>query len=113
MVKQITSGLKMLQTKNLLKKYTAIILCCIFVSFNILSSEPIHSISIDYRYTPAQKEIAYGENGMITTQHFLATHVGEKILNKGGNAYDASIAIAFTLAVVCLLYTSPSPRDLH
>ncbi len=100
MVKQITSGLKMLQTKNLLKKYTAIILCCIFVSFNILSSEPIHSISIDYGYTPAQKEIAYGKNGMITTQHFLATHVGEKILNKGGNAYDASIAIAFTLAVV-------------
>tara|TARA_Y100000766_G_scaffold59747_1_gene49045 strand:- start:3856 stop:5616 length:1761 start_codon:yes stop_codon:yes gene_type:complete len=90
----------MLQTKNLLKKYTAIILCCIFVSFNILSSEPIHSISIDYGYTPAQKEIAYGKNGMITTQHFLATHVGEKILNKGGNAYDASIAIAFTLAVV-------------
>tara|TARA_B100000212_G_scaffold290274_1_gene231703 strand:+ start:3697 stop:5487 length:1791 start_codon:yes stop_codon:yes gene_type:complete len=100
MVKQITSGLKMLQTKNLLKKYTAIILCCIFFSFNILSSEPIHSISIDYGYTPAQKEIAYGKNGMITTQHFLATHVGEKILNKGGNAYDASIAIAFTLAVV-------------
>ena len=100
MVKQITSGLKMLQTKNLLKKYIAIILCCIFVSSNILSSQPIHSISIDYGYTPAQKEIAYGKNGMITTQHFLATHVGEKILNKGGNAYDASIAIAFTLAVV-------------
>ena len=37
---------------------------------------------------------------MVTTQHFLATGVGEKILNKGGNAYDASIAIAFTLAVV-------------
>ena len=100
MVKQITSGLKMLQTKNLLKKYTAIILCCIFVSSNILSSEPIYSISLDYGYAPAQKEIAYGKNGMITTQHFLATHVGEKILNKGGNAYDASIAIAFALAVV-------------
>ena len=100
MVKQITSGLKMLQTKNLLKKYTAIILCCIFVSSDILSSEPIYSISLDYGYTPAQKEIAYGKNGMITTQHFLATHVGEKILNKGGNAYDASIAIAFALAVV-------------
>ena len=37
---------------------------------------------------------------MVTTQHFLATSVGEKILNKGGNAYDASIAVAFTLAVV-------------
>ena len=37
---------------------------------------------------------------MVTTQHFIATKVGEKILSKGGNAYDASIAIAFTLAVV-------------
>ena len=44
--------------------------------------------------------MAISPNGMITTQHFLATAVGEKILNKGGNAYDASIAIAFTLAVV-------------
>ena len=37
---------------------------------------------------------------MVTTQHFLATKVGEKILNKGGNAYDAAIAVGFTLAVV-------------
>jgi gamma-glutamyltranspeptidase/glutathione hydrolase len=37
---------------------------------------------------------------MVTTQHFLATAVGEKILNSGGNAYDAAIAVGFTLAVV-------------
>ena len=37
---------------------------------------------------------------MVTTQHFLATKVGEKILNQGGNAYDAAIAVGFTLAVV-------------
>ena len=75
----------------------------------------------------------------------IATNVGIDILNKGGNAIDASIAIATTLAVTspnwsglagdsawlyhdgkkninshidgysvcpCLLYTSPSPRDL-
>ena len=40
------------------------------------------------------------KNGMVSTQHFLATAVGERILSSGGNAYDASIAIAFTLAVV-------------
>ena len=51
-------------------------------------------------YSPAQIETAESNNGMVSTQHFLATRVGEKILNKGGNAYDASIAIAFTLAVV-------------
>ena len=37
---------------------------------------------------------------MVTTQHFIATRVGEKILNQGGNAYDAAIAVGFTLAVV-------------
>ena len=52
------------------------------------------------KYIAAQKETAESLNGMVTTQHFLATKVGEKILNKGGNSYDAAIAIGFTLAVV-------------
>ena len=39
-------------------------------------------------------------NGMVVTQHYLATDVGAKILKDGGNAYDASIAVAFALAVV-------------
>ena len=37
---------------------------------------------------------------MVVTQHYLATDVGAKILEDGGNAYDASIAVAFALAVV-------------
>ena len=37
---------------------------------------------------------------MVSTQHFLATQVGVDILEKGGNAYDASVAIGFALAVV-------------
>ena len=37
---------------------------------------------------------------MVVTQHYLASEVGEAILNKGGNAYDATIAVAFALAVV-------------
>ena len=63
------------------------------------SYEPIGTINPN-NYEPAQKNIAQGKNGMITTQHFLATAVGEKILNSGGNAYDAAIAVGFTLAVV-------------
>ena len=68
---------------------------------NILaqSYEPIGTINPN-NYEPAQKNIALGKNGMVTTQHFLATAVGEKILNSGGNAYDAAIAVGFTLAVV-------------
>ena len=61
--------------------------------------QPIGTVNPS-KYIPAQKEIAESKNGMVTTQHFLATKVGEKILNQGGNAYDAAIAIGFTLAVV-------------
>jgi gamma-glutamyltranspeptidase/glutathione hydrolase len=41
-----------------------------------------------------------GENGMVVSQHYLATNVGHSILEEGGNAYDASIAVTFALAVV-------------
>ena len=98
MVKQITNGQKMLQLKVIINKglFASWLL---LASISLSSSEPIAYLNT-LGYEPAQKEIAYGNNGMVTTQHFLATSVGEKILNKGGNAYDASIAIAFTLAVV-------------
>ena len=43
---------------------------------------------------------AVGDSGMVVTQHYLATEVGQAILNKGGNAVDASVAVAFALAVV-------------
>lgn len=61
--------------------------------------QPIGTVNPS-KYIPAQKQISESKNGMVTTQHFIATKVGEKILNKGGNAYDAAIAIGFTLAVV-------------
>ena len=51
-------------------------------------------------YEPRQKLISEGNQSMVSTQHFLATQVGVDILEKGGNAYDASVAIGFALAVV-------------
>ena len=54
---------------------------------------------------PSQSIAAYAQSdvssdGVVVTQHYLATEIGENILAQGGNAYDAAIAVGFALAVV-------------
>ncbi len=39
------------------------------------------------------------KNGMVTTQEAIATRVGVEILERGGNAVDAAVAVGFALAV--------------
>jgi gamma-glutamyltranspeptidase/glutathione hydrolase len=41
-----------------------------------------------------------GTFGVVTTTHWIATAVGMAMLEKGGNAFDAAVAAAFTLQVV-------------
>lgn len=59
----------------------------------ILISMPSQSIA-----SYAQSDIS--SDGVVVTQHYLATEIGENILAQGGNAYDAAIAVGFALAVV-------------
>jgi len=44
-------------------------------------------------------QIIYARNGMVSSSSILASEVGSNILEKGGNAIDASVATAFALAV--------------
>ncbi|MCC7302270.1 MAG: gamma-glutamyltransferase [Bacteroidia bacterium] len=47
----------------------------------------------------AQKT-ALSEKGMVVCAHPLASQIGAEILKKGGNAFDAGIAVQFALAVI-------------
>ncbi|MEM9672252.1 MAG: gamma-glutamyltransferase [Bacteroidota bacterium] len=47
-----------------------------------------------------ENEGVVGANGMVVTAHPIASQVGLDILKKGGNAFDAAIAVKYALAVV-------------
>ena len=54
-----------------------------------------HSVNFD-----AHRPVVMGRNGMVCAGHPLASQAGIAMLQKGGNAVDAAIAIAAALNVV-------------
>ena len=74
------------------KNFKLLIVLCSF-SYNAFAQDFILNPSSITHPVVASK-------GMVATQHYLASKVGEDILNQGGNAYDAAVAVGFALAVV-------------
>jgi gamma-glutamyltranspeptidase/glutathione hydrolase len=57
------------------------------------------SLKSVYPFVETNKKGILGKNGMVVTAHPLASQIGLEILKKGGNAFDAAIAVKFALAV--------------
>lgn len=59
--------------------------CAVAFSAAIIEGERLHPIQ--------------GAQGMVVTSHFLATESAQNVLKNGGNAIDAAVTAAFSLAV--------------
>ena len=62
----------------------------------LLTATLVHAAAIleGERMSPVQ-----AKKGMVVTSHFLATESAQEVLQKGGNAIDAAVTAAFSLAV--------------
>src|SRR6185437_14869111 len=69
------------------------------VPHNTRSSMPAMVAKINPNPFTTRPEIE-GTFGVVTTTHWIATAVGMATLEKGGNAFDAAVAAAFTLQIV-------------
>lgn len=52
------------------------------------------------KFSKAARPVIMGQNGMVSSGHYLASLAGVEILKEGGNAVDAALAAAFVSAVV-------------
>lgn len=70
-----------------------LLLSFVFTGFISQAQSPIFS-------SKALHHPVVAKNGMVASQHPLATQVGLEILQEGGNAIDAAVGVGFALAVV-------------
>lgn len=74
----------------------AAIRCCLGLLVTLLVS-PVLAQAEKPRGSIFQPVLA--DNGMVSSQEAIASRIGVEILQKGGNAVDASVAVGFALAV--------------
>ncbi|AZS50987.1 gamma-glutamyltransferase [Entomomonas moraniae] len=83
-----------------LVSFLSLLLGVLFVNAQANSFQTPPKVTGKYCDTPSRCLNPIAQNGMVVSPNYLATQAGVEILQKGGNAVDAAIAVASTLSVV-------------
>ncbi|MGL4579825.1 MAG: gamma-glutamyltransferase [Shewanella xiamenensis] len=75
------------------------LILAIAMALPLLSSPTLHAEEPSIFSQMATAQPVWAKHGMVASQEILASRTGVEILKQGGNAVDAAVAVAFSLAV--------------
>ncbi|QDZ91344.1 gamma-glutamyltransferase [Shewanella decolorationis] len=75
------------------------LILAIAMALPLLSSPTLHADEPSIFSQMATAQPVWAKHGMVASQEMLASRTGVEILKQGGNAVDAAVAVAFSLAV--------------
>jgi gamma-glutamyltranspeptidase/glutathione hydrolase len=77
----------------------SLVLALLLAGIACAPSQPVSVLPAAWRHT-GKAPIATGDRAMVVSSHPIASAVGRDIMQAGGNAVDAAVAVGFALAVV-------------